>query len=82
MSINEREPNDADGIADETTEVEVAGGTLIYRVEREESDLTGTDRIVAQELIDVEVEDADRLRPVLDQLGHESAHVTHGGVER
>jgi len=81
MSIDGREPKDADGIADETTEVTVPGGTLVYRVEREHSELTGS-RIVAQELIDVEVDDADRLRPVLNQLGHESAHVTHGGVER
>jgi len=81
MSINERELQDADGIADETTEDEVAGGSLIYRVEREESELTG-ERIVAQELIDIEVEDGDRLRPVLAKLGHESAHVTHGGVDR
>jgi len=81
MSINEREPKDADGIADETTEVTVPGGTLVYRVERERSELTG-DRIVGQTLVDIAVEDADRLRPVLNHLGHESAHVTHGGVKR
>jgi len=81
MSINEREPKDGNGIADETTEVEVPGGTLIYRVEREHSELTG-DRIAGQTLVDLEVEDADRLRPVLADLGHETAHVTHGGVER
>jgi len=81
MSIDGRELQDADGIADETTEVEVAGGTLIYRVEREHSELVG-ERIVGQELVDIEVEDADRLRPVLAELGHESAHVTHGGVKR
>jgi len=81
MSIDEREPKDADGIADETTEVEAPGGTLIYRVERERSELTG-DRIVGQTLVDIVVEDADRLRPVLADLGHETAHVTHGGVER
>jgi hypothetical protein len=81
MSINEREPKDADGIADETTEVAVPGGTLVYRVEREHSELTGS-RIIAQELVDIEIEDADRLRPVLADRGHETAHVTHGGVER
>jgi len=81
MSINEREPKDADGIADETTEVAVPGGTLVYGVEREHSELTGT-RIVGQTLVDLEVEDADRLRPVLAELGHETSHVTHGGVER
>jgi len=81
MSINEREPKDGNGIADETTEVTVPGGTLVYRVERERSVLTG-DRIVGQTLVDIEVEDADRLRPALAELGHESGHVTHGGVER
>jgi hypothetical protein len=64
MSTYETEPKDADGIADETKRIDVAGGTLVYRIEREESELTG-DRIVAQELVDIEVEDADRLRPVL-----------------
>jgi len=81
MSIDGRELQDGNGIADETTEVTVPGGTLVYRVEREHSELTGS-RIVGQALVDIEVEDADRLRPVLNQLGHESAHVTHGGVER
>jgi len=83
MSIDGREPKDGNGIADETTEVTVPGGTLIYRVERERSELTG-ERIVAQELIDVVVEDEDdgRLRKLLAKLGHETAHVTHGGVER
>jgi hypothetical protein len=81
MSIHEREPKDADGIADETTEVTVAGGTLIYRVEREHSELTGG-RIVGQTLVDIDVEDAGRLRPVLAELGHETSHVSHGGVER
>jgi len=81
MSIDGREPKDGNGIADETTEVTVPGGTLVYRVEREHSALTG-ERIVGQELVDIEVEDADRLRPVLAELGHESAHVTHGGVKR
>jgi len=70
------------GIADETTRIDVAGGTLVYRIEREQSELTGTDRIIAQELVDIEIEDAERLRPVLNELGHESAHVTHGAVER
>jgi len=81
MSTYEREPEDADGIADETTEVAVPGGTLVYRAEREHSELTGS-RIIAQELVDIEIEDADRLRPVLADRGHETAHVTHGGVER
>jgi len=81
MSTYETEPKDADGIADETKRIDVAGGTLVYRIEREESALTG-ERIVAQELVDIEVEDADRLRPVLAELGHESAHVTHDGVKR
>jgi hypothetical protein len=80
MPTYERESQDAGGIADETKRTDVAGGTLIYRVEREHSDLTGT-RIVAQTLVDIEVED-DRMRKVLNDLGHESAHVTHGGVER
>jgi len=81
MSINEREPKDADGIAGETTEVAVPGGTLVYRVEREHSELTGS-RIVGQTLIDIAVEDGDRMRRALNDRGHESAHVTHGGVER
>jgi len=81
MSIDGREPQDGNGIADETTEAEVAGGTLVYRIEREHSELTGG-RIIAQELVDIEIEDAERLRPVLNELGHESAHVTHGGVKR
>ncbi len=81
MSIDGREPQDGNGIADETTEVTVPGGTLVYRVEREHSELTGS-RIVGQELVDIEVEDADRLRPALAELGHETSHVTHGGVER
>jgi len=81
MSSNKLKSKDADGIADETTEVTVPGGTLVYRIEREHSALTGS-RIVGQELVDIEVEDADRLRPALAELGHESAHVTHGGVER
>jgi len=82
MSTYETESQDADGIADETTRIDVAGGTLVYRIEREQSELTGTERIIAQELVDIEIEDAERLRPVLNELGHESAHVTHGGVER
>jgi hypothetical protein len=81
MSTYETEPKDGNGIADETKRINVAGGTLVYRIEREESELTG-DRIVAQELVDIEVEDADRLRPVLAELGHETSHVTHGGVKR
>jgi hypothetical protein len=81
MSTYETESQDADGIADETKRIDVAGGTLVYRIEREESKLTG-ERIIGQELVDIEIEDADRLRPVLNELGHESAHVTHGGVER
>jgi len=80
MSINERERQDGNGIADETTEVEVPGGTLVYRIERERSELVG-ERIVGQALVDIEVKD-DRMRKVLNHLGHESAHVTHGGVER
>jgi hypothetical protein len=82
MSTYERESQDADGIADETKRIDVAGGALIYRVEREHSDVTGTDRIIAQELVDIEIEDPERLRPVLAELGHETSHVTHGGVER
>jgi len=82
MSTYERESQDGDGIADdETTRIDVAGGTLVYRIEREQSELTG-ERIIAQELVDIEVEDAERLRPVLNELGHQSAHVTHGGVKR
>jgi len=81
MSTYERESQDGDGIADETTRIDVAGGTLVYRIEREHSELTG-ERIVAQELVDIEIEDAERLRPVLNELGHQSAHVTHGGVKR
>jgi hypothetical protein len=81
MSTYETEPKDGNGIADETKRINVAGGTLVYRIEREQSELTG-DRIVAQELVDIEVEDADRLRPVLAELGHETSHVTHGGVKR
>jgi hypothetical protein len=81
MSTYETEPKDADGIADETKRIDVAGGTLVYRIEREHSELTG-ERIIAQELVDIEVEDPERLRPVLAELGHETAHVTHGGVER
>jgi len=72
---------DADGIADETKRIDVAGGTLVYRIEREQSELTG-ERIIAQELVDIEIDDAERLRPVLNELGHETAHVTHGGVKR
>jgi hypothetical protein len=81
MSTYETESQDADGIADETKRIDVAGGTLVYRIEREQSELTG-ERIIGQELVDIEIEDADRLRKVLNDLGHESAHVTHGGVER
>jgi hypothetical protein len=81
MSTYERESQDADGIADETKRIDVAGGTLVYRIEREQSELTG-DRIVAQELVDIDIDDAERLRPVLAELGHETSHVTHGGVER
>jgi hypothetical protein len=81
MSTYETEPKDGNGIADETKRINVAGGTLVYRIEREQSELTG-ERIVAQELVDIEVEDADRLRPVLAELGHETSHVTHGGVKR
>jgi len=81
MSTYETESQDAGGIADETKRIDVAGGTLIYRVEREQSALTG-ERIVAQELVDIEIEDGERLRGVLNDLGHESAHVTHGGVKR
>jgi len=82
MSTYDSTPQDGDGIADETKRIDVAGGTLVYRIEREQSELTGTDRIIAQELVDIEVEDADRLRPVLAELGHETSHVTHGGVKR
>jgi uncharacterized transporter YbjL len=81
MSTYETESQDGDGIADETTRIDVAGGTLVYRIEREQSELTG-ERIIAQELVDIVVEDAERLRPVLNELGHQSAHVTHGGVKR
>jgi len=82
MSTYERESQDGDGIADdETKRIDVAGGTLVYRIEREQSELTG-ERIIAQELADIEVEDPERLRPVLNELGHQSAHVTHGGVKR
>jgi len=82
MSTYETEPKDADGIADETKRIDVSGGTLVYRIKREQSELAGTDRIIAQELVDIEIEDPERLRPVLNELGHESAHITHGGVER
>jgi len=81
MSSNKPKSKDGNGIGDETTEVTVPGGTLVYRVEREHSELTGS-RIVGQALVDIEVEDADRLRPALAELGHETSHVTHGGVER
>jgi hypothetical protein len=81
MSTYETEPKDGGGIADETKRIDVAGGTLVYRIEREHSELTG-DRIVAQELVDIDIEDAERLRPVLAELGHETSHVTHGGVKR
>jgi len=83
MSTYETESQDADGIADETTRIDVAGGTLVYRIEREHSELVG-DRIVGQTLVAIEFEeeDGDRMRKVLNDLGHESAHVTHGGVER
>jgi len=81
MSTYERESQDGNGIADETKRIDVSGGTLVYRIEREPSELTG-DRIIAQELVDLEIEDPERLRPVLNELGHESAHITHGGVER
>jgi hypothetical protein len=83
MSSNKPKPKDGNGIADETTEVTVPGGTLVYRVEREESELTG-ERIVGQTLVDVEFEDEDdeRMRELLGTLGHETSHVTHGGVER
>jgi len=81
MSTYETEPQDADGIADETKRIDVAGGVLVYRIEREHSDVTG-ERIVAQELVDIDIEDPERLRPVLAELGHETSHVTHGGVER
>jgi hypothetical protein len=81
MLTYERESQDGNGIADETKRIDVAGGTLVYRIEREHSEVTG-ERIVAQELVDLEIDDAERLRPVLAELGHESAHVTHGGVER
>jgi len=82
MSTYETESQDGDGIADETKCIDVAGGTLVYRIEREPSDVTDTDRIIAQELVDIEIDDAERLRPVLNELGHETAHVTHGGVKR
>jgi hypothetical protein len=82
MSTYETESQDGNGIADETKRIDVAGGTLVYRIEREHSDVTGTDRITAQELVDIDIEDPERLRPVLNELGHESAHITHGGVER
>jgi hypothetical protein len=81
MLTYERESQDGNGIADETKRIDVAGGTLVYRIEREHSEVTG-ERIIAQELVDIEIDDAERLRPVLAELGHESAHVTHGGVER
>jgi hypothetical protein len=80
MSTEERPRQDSNGIADEHMTVPVAGGTLTYRVEREQR-RTGT-HIVAQTLVDVDVEDPERLRPVLNELGHESAHVTHDGVQR
>jgi len=81
MSTYESESQDGDGIADETKRIDVAGGTLVYRIEREQSELTG-DRIIAQELVELEIEDPERLRPVLAELGHETSHVTHGGVQR
>ena len=82
MSIYEPESQDGNGIADdETKRIDVAGGTLVYRIEREHSDVTG-ERIVAQDLVDLEIDDPERLRPVLAELGHETSHVTHGGVER
>jgi hypothetical protein len=81
MLTYERESQDGNGIADETKRIDVAGGTLVYRIEREHSEVTG-ERIIAQELVDIEVDDAERLRPVLAELGHATSHVTHGGVER
>jgi len=35
MSTYETESQDGDGIADETKCIDVAGGTLVYRIERE-----------------------------------------------
>jgi hypothetical protein len=80
MTTNERASQESNGIADEQMTVPVADGTLAYRVEREQR-RTGT-HIVAQTLVDVDVEDPERLRPVLNELGHETAHVTHDGVQR
>jgi hypothetical protein len=80
MSKHDAARQESDGIDGKTMTVPVAGGTLFYRVEREQR-RTGT-HIVAQTLVDVDVEDPERLRPVLNELGHESAHVTHDGVER
>jgi hypothetical protein len=80
MSKHDAARQERNGLADEQMTVPVAGGTLVYRVEREQR-RTGT-HIVAQTLVDVDVEEPEQLRPVLNELGHESAHVTHDGVER
>jgi hypothetical protein len=84
MSTNDAASKDSNGIADEQMTVPVPDGALVYRVERERR-RTGV-HIVAQELVDVKVDDRvddpERLRRLLNELGHESAHVTHDGVER
>jgi hypothetical protein len=78
MSKHEPTQKDGNGIDDKTMTVPVAGGTLIYRVERERR--RAGIQPVAQELVDVEVDDARRLADVLAELGHDRGHAYHGGV--